>query len=110
MMDEVTAAEILEEYEQDRLSFSETLHALLDLAVSGDVEAHLRSYPLQWRKEIELYIFDAYDNDVGVDEFFWIGPGDPGQVERTRRATVLRTWIAKKRVSPAFARGEMIGR
>ena len=105
MIRHATSKELVEEYERGGVSLLETLDLICDQAASGDIEAELRSLPPWWRKDVELYIFDTYDNDVSPEDFLWIGPAEP-EPEKLRRSTLaLRAWIAKKKVSSAYARG-----
>jgi hypothetical protein len=73
-------------------------------AAAGDVEANLRTLPLMWRKEVELYIFDLYDNDIDSDDFIYIGRDETDLVLRRDKIAALRAWIAKKKVTDSFTR------
>lgn len=100
----MTGKEIIELYEDGMWTLRGALEKIADDAASDDVEEILRALPLVWRKEVELYIFDMYDNDIDSDDFFEIGNGEPDPELRRRIITALRAWIAKKKVTDSFTR------
>jgi hypothetical protein len=95
----VTVEEIIEMYEEGVLTKGETLERLADMAASGDVGRLLVSLSPVWRKDVELYIFNMYDNDVDSDDFIQFGDPDPDLDLRRRRIDALRAWIATHKVT-----------
>lgn len=102
----MTCKEIIEMYEEGLQGLRQTLDMAADAAAVGDVEANLRSLPLTWRKEVELYIFYMYDNDRDSSEFFFIGHAEPDPALQRRTIKALRAWIARKRTTAPFLRSE----
>jgi hypothetical protein len=95
----VTWQEIINEYEEGLLTQRASLRRLAELAASGDVEQTLRCLPLEWRKDVELYIFKMYDNDIDSDDFIEIGIAEPDLALRRTTIAALRAWIARKKVT-----------
>lgn len=100
----MTCKEIIESYEEGGMSLRETLFLATEAAVAEGIEASLQTLPLAWRKEVELHIFDTYDNEIDSDDFIYIGRDEPDLDLRRRKVTALRGWIAKKKVTDSFTR------
>ncbi len=101
----MTSKEVIDMYEDGELTQGEALEKLSDLAAAGDVQTSLGLLPLMWRKEVELYIFYMYDNDIDSDDYIYIGRDEPDLVLRRRNITALRAWIASKKLTEPFTRG-----
>lgn len=95
----MTGKEIIELYEDGMWTLRGALEKIADDAASDDVEESLRALPLVWRKEVELYIFDMYDNDIDSDDFIEIGIAEPDLALRRTTIAALRAWIARKKVT-----------
>lgn len=93
----MTAEEIIETYEGGLLTLRGALERIATLAAAGDIELSLGSLPLVWRKDVELYIFDMYDNDADSDDFISIGDPEPDLDLQRKRIAALRAWIAIRR-------------
>jgi hypothetical protein len=93
----MTGEEIIEMYEGGLLTLRGTLERIAALAAADDIDRILSSLPLVWRKDVELYIFDMYDNDADSDDFISIGDPEPDLDLRRKRIAALRAWIALRR-------------
>ena len=103
-MMQFSCKEVVEMYEDGLQGLRETLDMAADAAARGDVESNLRTLPLMWRKDVELYIFYLYDNDIDSDDFIEIGNWEPDLELRRRKITALRVWIASKKAAEPFIR------
>jgi hypothetical protein len=65
----VTCKEIVKEYEEGGMSLLEALYLAIEAAAPEGIEESLQTPPLAWRKEVELHIFDTYDNEIDSDDF-----------------------------------------
>jgi hypothetical protein len=74
---------------------------LLAVCVARRLARHV---PREAAQEVELYIFDLYDNDLDSDDFIYIGRDEPDLVLRRDKIAALRAWIAKKKVTEPFTR------
>lgn len=79
--------EVVEMYEDGLQGLRETFDMAADAAAQGDVESNLRTLPLMWRKDVELYIFSLYDNAIDSDDSSTSGLMSPISIsdERTSR-------------------------
>lgn len=96
--------EVVEMYEDGLQGLRETFDMAADAAAQGDVESNLRTLPLMWRKDVELYIFSLYDNAIDSDDFIYIGSDEPDLDLRRKNIAALRAWIAKKKVTHSYMR------
>lgn len=93
----MTSNEVIAEYDEGVWSKGDALSKISEIAVANGAEATIRALPEDWRKDLENWIFEVYDNDIDSDVFFSYHDPDPDLVLRRRHIAALRAWIATKK-------------